>query len=756
MTPAGAAGGDLPAPGAARPRALRGTRPARDAASTGPGARRRLRRRPVPGHDAGARPCRWWGWTSRPQAAAVAWKQQGVPAVCGLLDRAPLAAGSCAAVTMFHVLEHLHDPRAYLEAARALLRPRRPPDRAGAQRRLAGSSVCWARPGPGVDVPRHLIDFRARDLEALLDALRLRSAAAQVLLAARQSGGPGQQPRAGARPHGAPHPPRAGERRRGKLFKDLPTSRWWRPRCRSRCSKRPCRAGFDRHGGGAQEVMRYAPLPRVCPAPLRRYVLHFEARHRRCRGGFRRRPSGRARACSTPARAKASTRRHFRGSATAASTSPSAMRPGTTAASTPWRTWPRCRSATARFDAAINIVTLEHVRGARRACWPRSRATLAPGGRCWWWRRTNGKSTRRRTTTSATRATACAYLLEEAGLRARRNPSRGRLLPPARPAAAERVTILFRRLPLALVPSGGGAPGTAGADSALSGFPRPGPQLHPRVHMHGKQSVPDPGWRPARPRSPGGRAARIQRRARRSSITRRAVAFGPRPPGSPAIEKLQAYLARRTQDTRLPALPKTRSPRRRRIGPVAMKNIICRFPGTSGRAVVDHRPLRHEAHARASHFVGANDGGSSTGFLLEMAAALARPPAQRRRLPGLVRRRGGHSANGPPPTASTAAGTWPRAGRPTARSRRIKALINVDMIGDRDLGIMQETNSSPPLFADRLGHRAPARLRQVFPRQRPAAPKTTTCRSRTGRERAGPDRFRQDLLAHRPRTPWTS
>jgi SAM-dependent methyltransferase len=43
-------------------------------------------------------------------AANVAWRRAGVPAVCATLTRAPLAPGSCAAITMFHVLEHLYDP----------------------------------------------------------------------------------------------------------------------------------------------------------------------------------------------------------------------------------------------------------------------------------------------------------------------------------------------------------------------------------------------------------------------------------------------------------------------------------------------------------------------------------------------------------------------------------------------------------------------------------------------------------------------
>jgi SAM-dependent methyltransferase len=102
------------------------------------------------------------------EAAAIAWKRQQAPAVCGDLVNAPLRAGSFAGIAMFHVLEHLRDPRAYLEAARELLAPDgrlvvQVPNAASWQFRLLGRR--WS----GVDVPRHLFDFRDRDVERLLE-----------------------------------------------------------------------------------------------------------------------------------------------------------------------------------------------------------------------------------------------------------------------------------------------------------------------------------------------------------------------------------------------------------------------------------------------------------------------------------------------------------------------------------------------------------------------------------------------------------
>jgi len=102
-------------------------------------------------------------------AVAIAWGRQHVPAVCGVLEHAPLRAGSFAAITMFHVLEHVHDPRAYVAAAHHLLAP------GGRLIAQTPNAACWqfrllGRAWSGLDVPRHLFDFRASDLERLLES----------------------------------------------------------------------------------------------------------------------------------------------------------------------------------------------------------------------------------------------------------------------------------------------------------------------------------------------------------------------------------------------------------------------------------------------------------------------------------------------------------------------------------------------------------------------------------------------------------
>jgi SAM-dependent methyltransferase len=101
-------------------------------------------------------------------AARIAWSQNGVPAFCGTLTQAPLPEASVSVLSMFHVLEHLYEPQDYLNAAHRLLQPNgrlvvQVPNAASWQFLLFGEA--WN----GIDVPRHLHNFRLSDLTVLLD-----------------------------------------------------------------------------------------------------------------------------------------------------------------------------------------------------------------------------------------------------------------------------------------------------------------------------------------------------------------------------------------------------------------------------------------------------------------------------------------------------------------------------------------------------------------------------------------------------------
>lgn len=175
--------------------------------------------------------------------------------------------------------------------------------------------------------------------------------------------------------------------------------------------------------------------------------------------------------------------------------------------------------------------------------------------------------------------------------------------------------------------------------------------------------------------------------------TRALAAFGPRPAGTPALAKAQAYIVQQLKaqgwDVAEDAFT-ARTP----AGALAMKNIIARRTGLSGKAVAITG--HYDTKRFPFRFVGANDGGASAGLLLEMARTLKDRPLKNDVY--LVFFDGEEAVRDW--TASDSlygsrhlAAKWQQDGT----NARLLALINVDMIGDRDLHIVSEMYSSEPL-----------------------------------------------------------
>lgn len=189
----------------------------------------------------------------------------------------------------------------------------------------------------------------------------------------------------------------------------------------------------------------------------------------------------------------------------------------------------------------------------------------------------------------------------------------------------------------------------------------------------------------------------------------RLVGFGPRPAGSEALASARRYIVKELKKAgaRVREQPFTaQTP----DGPIRMVNVIAELPGRRPEAILvgGHYDTKLFRNFR---FVGANDGGSSSGLLLELARSLARRPREFTYwivfFDGEEARRDWSATDGIYGSRHLA-GSLQREGR----AAQLKAVVVVDMIGDRRLNIRRETASTPWLTdllwgsATRLGHQA--------------------------------------------------
>lgn len=176
--------------------------------------------------------------------------------------------------------------------------------------------------------------------------------------------------------------------------------------------------------------------------------------------------------------------------------------------------------------------------------------------------------------------------------------------------------------------------------------------------------------------------------ARAMEYVRQVVAFGPRPIGSEGHKKLQAYIREHLKND---DLEEDKFSAETPDGKFDMINFIAKFPGTKDGVVVI---AGHYDTKIMKGFVGANDGGSSTGLPLELANVL-REHKEGRPTVWIVLLDGEEAVKQWTDTDSTygsrhLAQKWQQEGV----LPKIKAFLLLDMVGDADLDIQRDTNST--------------------------------------------------------------
>lgn len=176
------------------------------------------------------------------------------------------------------------------------------------------------------------------------------------------------------------------------------------------------------------------------------------------------------------------------------------------------------------------------------------------------------------------------------------------------------------------------------------------------------------------------------------------VSFAPRHAGTPGIKKTREYIVGTLAQLGVPAIrhPFTAYTPHPELKTVEMENISVSFSGKTVKRVFLSGHFDGKIIEKGT-FYGANDGGSSTGLLLEMARCLkAYPPEEKVELvffdgeEALVQWSDSDSLYGSKKYVSELIEKGETDG--------IAALVNIDMVGDERLAYVHDSNSTPGVF----------------------------------------------------------
>jgi glutaminyl-peptide cyclotransferase len=189
---------------------------------------------------------------------------------------------------------------------------------------------------------------------------------------------------------------------------------------------------------------------------------------------------------------------------------------------------------------------------------------------------------------------------------------------------------------------------------------------------------------------------------------RQQVAIGPRPSGSAGNQQNRDYITKTLAAIGLKTVEQAWTATTP-LGPIKMVNLIATIPGQRTERIVLASHFDTKVF-REFRFVGASDGASSTAALLELARVLKARP----QLPFTIELLflDGEEATGEwrEPDNTYGSRHYVEVARKAGTLKSLRTLILLDMIGDRQLNIRRESQSTPWLtdivwnVAKRLGH----------------------------------------------------
>jgi glutaminyl-peptide cyclotransferase len=185
------------------------------------------------------------------------------------------------------------------------------------------------------------------------------------------------------------------------------------------------------------------------------------------------------------------------------------------------------------------------------------------------------------------------------------------------------------------------------------------------------------------------------------------TAIGPHSAGSDGIRRAQDYIIGQLKSFGCPVEEENFHAPSTPVGDVAMKNILVKIPSANPNIILY---TSHYDTKRMDNFVGADDSGSSTGVLLELARLLcARKNAETIWL-AFFDGEEAFNLNWADPDNTYGSRELAASLALSGDLKRVKAMILLDMVGPTDPVFKRETNSTPWLAdilwatAQRLGY----------------------------------------------------
>lgn len=173
------------------------------------------------------------------------------------------------------------------------------------------------------------------------------------------------------------------------------------------------------------------------------------------------------------------------------------------------------------------------------------------------------------------------------------------------------------------------------------------------------------------------------------------VAQGPRPLGSEGHAKAEKFILSHLDGAQT---EQDKFDVQTAAGPFPMNNIVAKFPGKKDGVIVLAGHYDTNLPLKDTSFVGANDGGSNVGLMLEIASQLRLHPPE------------GYSiwlvfTDGEEATVNWTATDSVYGSKHLAKkwfadgtAAKIKAFLLLDMVGDKNLDIDRDSNSAPWLL----------------------------------------------------------